>query len=218
MDSQSRPDCAHPLGELPSTTECWRGNEVAADLVHRSRQALNAVSSIYASRYSLVTPGPTDAIRSDHPLLPLGLLQGVALAPPCPPPFKKGRLSWVFGSSSAPLNRSATYPGIPTPSSTATSAVPPRLRGHTSDQSVPGLFHPGSTPEVHSSGDSPRTAARLLPQPSYPLAVITVATATPSGTTGVPRRNMNRLQGFALRSSPFAFPFPVRSPRRPFPS
>jgi len=131
---------------------------------------------------------------------------------------KKGRLSWVFGSSSAPLNRSATYPGIPTPSSTATSAVPPRLRGHPSNRFVPGLFHPGSTPEVHSSGDSPRTAARLLPQPSYPLAVITVATATPSGTTGVPRRSMNRLQGFALRSSPFAFPFPVRSPGRPFPS
>jgi hypothetical protein len=100
------------------------------------------------------------------------------------PLLYEGRLSWVLGSSSAPLDLSATSPGIPTPSSTATCAVPPRLRGHSSDLSVPGLFHPGSTPEVHSSGVSPRPAARMLPHPRFPLAVITVATATSSRVSG----------------------------------
>jgi hypothetical protein len=134
------------------------------------------------------------------------------------PPPSKGAPLLGFWSSSAPCARPATYLGIPTPSSTATSAVPPRLRGHPSSLSFPGLFHPGSTPEVHSSGVSPRTTARQLSHPSYPLAVATVATAIPSGVSGTRRRNLVRLQGFALRSSPFSFPLPVKGSGRPFPS
>jgi len=115
-----------------------------------------------------------------------------------------------FLSSSAPLSLPATPQGS-NPESSATSTVPPRLRGHPSGLLVPGLFHPGSTPEVHSSGVSLRTAARILPYPSYPLAVITVATAVPRSVLQTLARSLNRLQGFALRSNPFPRQFPLGS-------
>lgn len=170
-----------------------------------------------------MAPSPAFALRSFPSSPPFRLtrsvetssravrpLKGVALAPLCPPPWEAPLLGFRFLFSAiekAGYVSRGCHPRVPLPR----LRFLPAIAAIASDSLVPGLFHPRSTPEVHSSGLSPRTAAQVVAPPEYPLAVITVATAAPSSASGTLQRSLNRLQGFALRPSPFAPTFPLRT-------
>jgi len=90
----------------------------------------------------------------------------------------------------------------------ASSAVP-----------FPGLFHPGSTYGLSSTGVSPPTTVHVLSHASSPHAVaVKVATLSASARPRLQRDSQSaQLQGIVRRQSPFSWPavFSRRTGRSP---
>lgn len=136
-------------------------------MVRRSRFTLAAVSSGYVLRFSSAALGPADANQRVLPLVRFILLQGIALAS-FAPLLQRAPLVGLRYLFSAIRTDRLHIQSFHTLVALPTSTVSHRLRGHPSSPSVPGLFHPGSTPEVHHTGGSPRTAAETLVVPRFP--------------------------------------------------
>jgi hypothetical protein len=169
-----------------------------------------------AARCSLSTPPSTDANRGKDPLVRFGLLQGATRSCLAPARRRK-RLSW----SSVPYStvRCASYsPEVP-PSSTA------HVHGF-SPSSRASFRHilSGLVSSRKRSWGSPyrgfpsngglgirHSEVTLMSFPRWP--------PRPSSEgLGPLCEGLGRLQGLALRSSPFAVPQPVKVATRPFPS
>lgn len=118
-------------------------------------------------RFSFAVPGPADANQRVLPLVRFILLQGIALASFALLLQRAPLLGFFFLFSAIRTDR-LHIQSFHTLVSLPASTVSHRLRGHPSGPSVPGLFHPGSTPEVHHTGGSPRTAAKALVAPWFP--------------------------------------------------
>jgi len=186
-------------------------------LVHRSCLTPGAVSSVCAPQFSFVTPVPTDAINRN--ILSCRSTSSRVLLSPRFAPLLGRRLSWVFQSLFSAIERAGyisrgCHPRVPLPR----LRFLPAIAAIASSSLVPGLFHPRSTPEVHSSGLSPRTAAQVVAPLEYPLAVITVATAAPSSAFRYATKELESASGFCSPSESVRPRIPVKVCGRPLPS
>jgi len=211
-DSSVPDDASRSLGPPPPllkslpVAESWHGHEVAAHSVRRTRRALPPLTGA-ALRGVSSLPLARSTLGSHRAILSHGSAFYRVFPAHLASVLLRRRLSWGSTSPSAPSEPPATCPECP-PRVPPTSTVSHRPRGHSSDCSFPGLFHPGSTPGVLPSGDSPRTQRSRLITESSPLVVATVATVPLSR---VPRTA--REKGWLdFRVSPRPSPFAVKKP------
>ena len=202
---------------LSSTSESLHEAEVGAHWFPAPTLRLRPSPAV--ALCSLPSASPARSTRFARAILacrwtPFRVLLSSRLAPL----LQKGRLSWVPGSSSAPFDGPATCPGfhprvsLPRPRFLpAFAAILPACQSR-------ACFIPEALLRFTLQGFPLERRLGSFPRPSCPLAVTTVATAISWRVSGTTPRGLDRLQGFALRSSPFSFPRPVKSLGWPFPS